>query len=120
MDVYDFKTNSLSTSTTLTDGDVWAFTLGTDHLYENPYSSAYGESHTRQIWTTFDFRLNSFWSAFFELRYDDRKNLMTDQIYGVRQRLGNSWEIEYSVRYRQDAGDESDFSFRVGATLLMF
>lgn len=120
LDVYDFKTNSLSTSTTLTDGDVWAFTLGTDHLYKNPYSSAYGESHTRQIWTTFDFRLNSFWSAFFELRYDDRKNLMTDQIYGVRQRLGNSWEIEYSVRYRQDAGDESDFSFRVGATLLMF
>lgn len=120
MDVYDFSTNSLSTSTTLTDGDVWAFSLGTSHLYENPYPSAYGESKARQFWTKLDYRLNSFWAAFAELRYDDRKNLMTDQVYGVRQRVGNSWEIEYSVRYRRDAGDDSDFSFRIGASLILF
>ncbi len=120
MDVYDFSTNSLSTGATLTDGDVWAFSLGTNHLYKNPYPTVYGESKSRQIWTKLDYRLNSFWSAFLELRYDDRKNIFTDQVYGVRQRLGNSWEIEYSVRYRQDAGDDSDFSFRLGASLMLF
>jgi len=120
MDAYDFSTNSLSTGTTLTDGDVWAFSLGTNHLYKNPYPAEYGESRTRQIWTKLDYRLNSFWSAFIELRYDDRKNIFTDQVYGVRQRLGNNWEIEYSVRYRQDAGDDSDFSFRLGASLMLF
>lgn len=120
MDVYDFSTNSLSTSTTFTDGDVWSLTLGTTHLYKNPYPSAYGESKTRQVYVLANYRLNSFWEAFGEWRYDDRKNLMTDQIYGVRQRLGNIWEIEYSVRYRRDAGDDSDFSLNVGASIMMF
>lgn len=120
MDVYNFSTNSLTTSTTFTDGDVWALTFGTNHLYKNPYPSSFGESKTREIYTRLNFRLNSFWELFGEWRYDDRKNLMTDQIYGVRQRLGNSWEIEYSVRYRQDAGDDSDFSINVGASVVMF
>lgn len=120
MDVYDFSTNSLSTGTTVTDGDVWSLTLGTIHLYKNPYPSSYGESKIRQIYSTVNFRLNSFWEVYAEWRYDDRKNLMTDQIYGVRQRLGNSWEIDYSVRYRRDAGDDSDFSISVGASVMLF
>lgn len=120
MNVYDFSTNSLATSLTFTDGDVWSATFGTDHLYKNPYPSAYGESKTRQIYANIIFRLNSFWSAFAEWRYDDRENLMTDQVYGVRQRLGNSWEIEYSVRYKQNAGDDDDFSFNLGASLILF
>lgn len=120
MDVYDFSTNAISTSTTITDGDVWAFTLGTDHLYKNPYPSVYGDPHTRQYWTHLYYSLNSFWSAFLELRYDARKNMMTDQVYGVRQRLGNSWEIEYSIRHRRDAGDDSDFSVNLGASIVMF
>lgn len=120
MDVYDFSTNALTTGATFTDGDVWKFSLGTIHLYKNPYPSEYGESKIRQIWTSLDYRLNSFWSAFIDLRYDDRKNIFTDQIYGVRQRVGNSWELEYSVRHRRDAGDDSDFSINVGASLILF
>jgi len=120
MDVYHFSTNSLTTGLTFLDGDVWAFTVGTDHLYKNPYPSAYGESHTRQFYANAWFRLNSYWQAFAELRYDDRENLMTDQVYGVRQRLGNTWEIEYSVRYRKNAGDDDDFSFNLGASLVVF
>lgn len=120
MDVRDFSTNSLTTGLTFLDGDVWSITVGTDHLYKNPYPSSYGESRTRQIYFNAWFRLNSFWSAFTELRYDDRENLMTDQIYGVRQRLGNIWELEYSVRYRQNAGDDNDFSFNLGASLMVF
>lgn len=119
-DVYDCHTNSLSTSLTFTDGDVWKIRISTDHLYENPYPSEYGTDRSREVDLAVEIRLNSVWTAFFEWEYDDRKNLMTDQIYGVRQRLGNSWLIEYSVRYKQDAGDDDDFSFDVGATMLLF
>lgn len=121
MDPYDFSTNALTTGTRITDGDVWSFRVGTSHLYRSPYpESEFGEKRTRQIYGDFDFRLNSFWAAFASWRYDDIKNLMTDQIYGVRQRLGNNWEIEYSVRYRRDARDDDDFSINVGATLVTF
>lgn len=119
-DVYKCHTNSLSTSMTITDGDVWKIRFGTEHLYKNPYPSEYGTSHTRELDLDIEIRLNSFWSVFMEWEYNDRKNLMTDQIYGVRQRLGNTWLLEYSVRYRQDAGDDDDFSLNVGATILTF
>lgn len=119
-DVYKCRTNSLSTSLTITDGDVWKIRFGTEHLYKNPYPSEYGTSHTRELNLDIEIRLNSFWSVFMEWEYDDRKNLMTDQIYGVRQRLGNTWLLEYSVRYRRDAGDDDDFSLNVGATILTF
>lgn len=120
MDVYDFSTNALTTGMTLTDGDVWEMTFGTIHLYKNPYPSAYGDSRARQIYGGIGYKLNSFWAAFAEWRFDDLRNEMTDQIYGVRQRLGNTWEIEYSMRYRRNAGDDSDFSFNVGASLMIF
>lgn len=120
MDVYDFSTNALTTGLTFTDGDVWEMTLGTIHLYKNPYPSVYGDSRARQIYAGIGYRLNSFWSAFAHWRFDDLRNEMTDQTYGVRQRLGNTWEIEYSVRYRRNAGDDSDFSFNIGASLIIF
>ncbi|MBQ6704400.1 MAG: LPS assembly protein LptD [Opitutales bacterium] len=120
MDVYDFSTNALTTGMTLTDGDVWKASFGTIHLYKNPYPSAYGESRARQLYAGIDYRLNTFWAAFAHWRFDDLRNEMTDQVYGVRQRLGNIWEIEYSVRHRRNAGDDSDFSFNVGASLMLF
>ena len=120
MDVYDFSTNALTTGMTLTDGDLWKASFGTIHLYKNPYPSAYGDSRARQLYAGIDYRLNTFWAAFAHWRFDDLRNEMTDQIYGVRQRLGNIWEIEYSVRHRRNAGDDSDFSFNVGASLMLF
>lgn len=120
MDVYDFSTNALTTGVSLRDGDLWKASFGTIHLYKNPYPSAYGNSCVRQIYAEIDYRLNSFWGAFAHWRFDDLQNEMTDQIYGVRQRLGNTWEIEYSVRHRRNAGDDSDFSFNVGASLMLF
>lgn len=120
MDVYSFNTKSLKTGVRFTDGDVWSTTLAA-HYLSNDDLAYYGcQTHARQYTLTLDYRLNSYWDFYGNWRYDDEKNIFTDQYYGLRQRFGNSWLIEYYVRYRRDAGDDSDFSIGVSLSLVTF
>lgn len=120
MDVSDFSSKSIRASVRFTDGDVWGVTLSGRFLANDDLAYYGCDTHARQYTVRVDWRLNSYYQFYGDWRFDDEKNIFTDQYYGLRQRLGNSWNIEYYVRYRQDAGDESDFSFGVSLSLFAY
>lgn len=121
MDVYDFKTKSLKSSVSFTDGDLWTATLGA-HFVSNDDLAYYGcDPRARQYTIRADYRLNSYFQVYGDWRYDDEKNYFTDQYYGLRQRLGNSWTIDYYVRHQRDTSDGGcDFSVGISASLLAY
>lgn len=120
MDVYDFKTKSFKAGVSFTDGDVWSATFGA-HFVANEDLAYYGcDPRARQYTIRADYRLNSYFQVYGDWRYDDEKNYFTDQYYGVRQRLGNSWAIEYYVRHERDTGDGCELSFGISANLLSY
>lgn len=120
MDVYSFETKSLKAGVRFTDGDLWALRLSAKYL-SNDDLAYYGcDTHARQYTIELDYRLNSYWEFYGDWRYDDEKNMFTDQYYGLRQRLGNAWTIEYYARYRRDAGDDSDFSLGLSLSLAVY
>lgn len=121
MDVYDFKTKSFRASVSFTDGDVWSATLGA-RFVANDDLAYYGcDTRARQYTIRADYRLNSYFQIYGDWRYDDEKNYFTDQYYGLRQRLGNSWAIEYYIRHERDTGDNGcELSFGVSASLFAY
>lgn len=120
MDVYDFKTKSFKSSVTFTDGDVWSATLGA-RFVANDDLAYYGcDTRARQYTIRADYRLNSYFQIYGDWRYDDEKNYFTDQYYGLRQRLGNSWAIEYYVRHERDTSDGCEVSVGISASLLAY
>lgn len=120
MDVYDFKTKSFKSSVTFTDGDVWSATLGA-RFVANDDLAYYGcDTRARQYTIRADYRLNSYFGVYGDWRFDDEKNYFTDQYYGLRQRLGNSWTIEYYIRHERDEKDGCDLSVGISASLLAY
>lgn len=59
-------------------------------------------------------------AVFGGLRYDAEREALTRQVYGVRQRLGRSWELEYAVVLREGSEREGDFSLQLGLRLAEF
>ncbi len=119
-DVYNFKTKALSTGITVTDGDLWTVTLSTTNVRNEDLAYYEVRTHVRQYNLEGTYKLNSCFSFYFELEYDDIDDLLTNQRYGIRQRLGNAWLLDYYCRYRQHAGDDDNFSFNVSASLIIF
>jgi len=66
------------------------------------------------------YRITPHFAAFTALRYDARRDELTRQIYGIRQRLGRTFELEYAIAFREGAEREDDFSLRMGIRLLNF
>ncbi len=64
------------------------------------------------------YRVNPRFALFTGLRYDARRDELTQQVYGVRQRFGRTFELEYAVAFRQGSEREDDFSLRLGIRLL--
>jgi LPS-assembly protein len=53
-------------------------------------------------------------------RLDARRSELTRQIYGLRYTLGQAWEIEAALVFRQGARREDDIGFTAGVRLLEF
>lgn len=120
MDVYDFKTKTFKAGVTFKDGDSWSLSLG-GRFVANDDLAYYGcDTRARQYIIRADYRLNSYFSVYGDWRFDDEKDYFSDQYYGVRQRLGNSWSIEYYVRHERDELDGCDLSLGVSASLLAY
>lgn len=120
MDVYSFDTKTLSASVKFTDGDLWFASFTSDYLYNDDLAYYDCKTRARQHTIEVGYKLNSYWEFFGDWRYDDEKNIFTDQYYGFRQRLGNSWTLEYYVRHQKDARDENDFSFGFALSLFAY
>ncbi len=83
----------------LRSAERWRLTLSADYL--NGFISQYAVDGYYQ--------LNPRFGLLAGARYDERLDRMTRHYYGIRQRLGRSWEIEYSVIFNEGTTREDDF-----------
>lgn len=102
--------SEIRTRTRLIDGGRWAAFFSTDNL----------RSQIDQYFIDLEYRFSERYLALGRWRYDARLNELTEQIYGLRTFIGNSWEVEYQISYRQGTKNENDFGFNVRFKLLSF
>ncbi len=94
----------------ITDGDVWQFSLETDTL----------QNQINQYDLDFFYKMNERWAFRSRWRVDSRRNDFTEQIYAIRQRIANTWDVEYQLVFHQGSTREDDFGFNIRINLLSF
>ena len=109
LDTYNWTANEVSARLSVHDGDRWRLFLGTQYITD--------VADLMQYTWGLEYRLNSDYTLTGQWRYDSHADKLTEQFYGLRQRLGHTWEVDYHFSYRQDARQNSGFSF--GVTLRM-
>ena len=100
----------LNTGLTLVDQNWWSVRLST-HFLKSQYEE-YLLEYRQRINETYD--VTALW------RYDAANHRMNEQSYGVWQRLGQTWAINYEVSFFDGPRRESNFSFTVEVQLLKF
>ena len=94
----------------LSDGDIWQLSFETDNL----------QRQIEQYDIDFFYKFNERWAFRSRWRIDSRRNDLTEQIYAVRQRIANTWDIEYQLVFHQGSLREDDFGFNIRINLLSF
>ena len=94
----------------IADGEKWSLSIHTDYL----------QREFDQYGLDYFYRINPWLGLRARLRYDAKRHDFIEQIYGLRHRLGNSWEIEYQVAFRSGTTREDNTSFNIRLNLLQF
>lgn len=102
--------NEIRTRTRFKNGDKWHIDLNTDYIQED----------SNQYFVQVFYRINERFGVHGLWRYDIVYGGMTEQIYGVSQKLGNSWVIWYELAYREGTEDYGGLSFNVRIDVLAF
>jgi len=103
-----FANREVRTRTTVSDGDRWSLSFITDEV----------QHAQNQYWLEGQYSLSQRLSFFGRLTYDEHLGGLIEQSYGVRQRFGESWDVEYGVSYFRQAGTQSGFGINVRLYLL--
>jgi len=108
MDPAAVANREVRTRTTITDGDRWNLAFITDEL-----------QHTlNQYWLETRYRVSERMSLFGRWDYDEHLGGLIQQVYGVRERLGESWDVEFGVAYYRGAVTQNGFGFNFRIYLL--
>ncbi len=94
----------------LSDGDTWQLSFETNNL----------QRQIEQYDIDFFYKFNERWAFRSRWRIDTRRNDLTEQIYAIRQRIANTWDIEYQLVFHQGSVREDDFGFNIRINLLSF
>lgn len=110
-----FRTESFRLTETrflarLRSAERWRMTFAADYL--SGFLSQYSADAYYQLNPRFGFLTG--------IRYDERLDRVTRHYYGLRQRLGRSWEIEYSVIFNEGTTREDDFQIGLRVFLHTF
>ena len=100
----------LNTSLSIFDGRAWSARFSS-HFLRNEI-----EEYVLQT----DVRLNEAYHVLAKLHYDTRRHRFNEQAYGIRQNLGNLWNLEYLVTIYDGPRRESDFGFSVSVDVIGF
>jgi LPS-assembly protein len=103
-----FKTESftleeLLTGTTIKSGEIWQLGLSTNLL--NKRIDQYRLDHI--------YLINERLSLLTDVNFDANSSKLTRVRLGMRTRIGSTWELVYSITFREDARRESDVSFDI-------
>lgn len=106
----------------LRNGAFWTLHLSADYLEEDIAEVLLRRPGYRleQYTAEYDVEINPRWSAGLLVRYDAELGDWTEQRFAVRQRLGQSWEIEYRLSVVERSTRESDWRVGLGLRLLTF
>jgi len=52
-------------------------------------------------------------------RYDEHLGGLTEQTYGIRQRFGETWDVQYGVSYFRSTLNQNGFGINVRVMLLV-
>jgi LPS-assembly protein len=108
LDPEGLSNREVRTRTTVRDGDRWSMSFTTDEL-----------QHAQdQYWLESQFRVSERLSVFGRWNYDAHLGGLIEQTYGVRQRLGEAWDVEYGISYFRSAGTQSGIGVNVRLYLL--
>lgn len=92
----------------LKSGEKWEWGMAVDFLDDR-----YDQYQTEAVYH-FDLRR----SLIAAIRFNAITDELTEQIYGVRYRLGRSWEFETYIAFREGSEREDDFALRLKVRLL--
>lgn len=113
-DVYDrldpsaFTSREIRTSTSVTDGDRLNLSFNTSML----------QHEVAQYWLEGQYRVSERLRLFGRWRFDEHVGGLVEQTYGVRQRLGEAWDMEYGFSYYRSTTTQNGVSFNVKLILL--
>ena len=93
----------------ISDGDSWAVSFGNVYL----------EPDLSQLYASIYHKFTERYAVLARWYYDVKISTMTDQIYTLRTRLGNSWFIDYNLSYRSGSARENNLSFGANIVYLM-
>lgn len=106
----DLHVRELNTGLTLRNGDDWTLRFASNFLRRELHD--YFFEGTR--------RINEVFEGIVQLRYDARQERFNEQIYGIRQNIGNTWSIDYTISLYDGDRRESRFGFNVRVDAIRF
>lgn len=106
----DFTLREFNTGLTLRDGDEWVVRFASNFL----------RRELNDYFLQASRRINEVFEAIVYLRYNERRRRFDEQSYGLRQNVGNTWSIEYTVSLYDGPRRESRFGFNVRVDALRF
>jgi LPS-assembly protein len=112
LDTYSWRSNEISAQLELRDGDRWNLRFGAQ--YNTDISTI------NQYYWSLEYRVSSNYALFGRWRYDCEADKLTEQYYGLRQRIGNTWIIEYHLANRQNARRDNGFSYGINLRIQTF
>jgi len=92
-----------NTALTLRSADQWRLT----------FSNHYLRGDIEEYIGAFAYRVNEAWEGYTRWHFDDRRSRFVEQTYGIRQTLGNRWQVGYEVSFYEGPRRESDFGFQL-------
>lgn len=103
-----FRTESLTLEQSrariaLKSGEIWELGLSNDAL----------NKRIDQYRLDFRYRLSERHTFFMDVRYDSKNDTFNHGSFSLATRLGNVWEVLYSLTFREDARREDDIQFSV-------
>ncbi|GEM_PF-2076949 len=104
------KIDRLSSEIILRDGDRMKMNLTNEYLLNG--------NRQNLLFTTYKFNRNNLLAA--GLRYDAKRNDLTEQSYTWSSTLGKLWIVDNSITLRKGDLRESDFTYRIGLHLNSF
>ena len=90
------------------DGCLWSLDFTTDNLIHA----------TDQYFLGLQWHPTSRASLYGKWRFDVRLKELSEQVYGLRTRIGNTWMVNYRVIYRQGTQREDDIGFSIDIGLM--
>lgn len=106
----DLTLRELNTGVTLRSGDGWSLRFANNFL-RGELNDYYLEGSRR---------INEVFAGIVRLRYDERQRRFNEQLYGIRQNIGNMWSIDYTITLYSGDRRESGFGFNVRIDAIRF